>query len=97
MLSPLHAITSPNTCYVLTNTCLESFDKVKNNLIKLSVIYLLRADKQIYATTDSCISKSISYSLWQDDTILGKLVPIKHNSHKLSNAEKTYDNLRQKG
>ena len=88
-LSPLNAICGQNSRFIWNNDCQKAFDKVKVDLTKLPLIYILRPDKQIYVSTDACISMSISYSLWQKDDIDNKLYPIKHNSHKLSAGEKT--------
>ena len=96
-LGPLHDISGPNSKFVWSESCQNAFDLVKRNLSKLNLIYIMRPDRPIHATTDAAAGSSVSYSLWQYDDGFAKLVPLKHNSHKMSPTEKNLSQWESEG
>ena len=97
ILGPLHSITGSNSKFIWTEQCEESFLQAKKALAKVPILYLLRPDRQVHATTDAAAGQFIAYSLWQEDNVLKQLVPIKHNSHKLSESEKNLSQWEAEG
>ena len=73
------------------------FQGSKKILAMFPIIYLLRPDKPIHATTDGAAGQFIAYTLWQYDDSFKLLVPIKHNSHKLSASEKNFSQWEVEG
>ena len=96
-LSPLHAISGPNTRFIWSDICNQAFLKVKRDLIKIPIIYLLNPSQTIEVATDAAAGQYIAYSLWQHNSALDMLCPIKFNSHKLSPSERNLSQWEAEG
>lgn len=87
-LTAMHEISGPNAKFFWSEECQLNFVKIKQDLGKFPILYLLRPDRKIEFYTDGAAGHYIAYSLWQHDYELQTLIPIKYASHKLSPSEK---------
>ena len=98
ILSPIHEASAPNRkAFAWTDECQTSFEKVKALLAKIPMIYLINPSLPFYASTDALAGISVAYALWQHHTGLEQLVPVKFNSHKLSQSEKNLSQYETEG
>ena len=87
ILAPLHSVASPKTRFTWDDTCQSAFDQVKKCLAKLPFIHIYNTGLPVHAFCDGAQFSHIAYSLFQFSNRYESFVPIKFNSHKLSNAE----------
>ena len=97
VLAPLHTLTGSNVKFNWTEKCQYSFDQAKKELAKLPIVHLLRPDRPVHVSTDAAAGQFVAYSLWQKDGTDERLIPIKHNSHKLSDTEKNLSQFEAEG
>ena len=88
-MAPLHNLASPKSKFEWTQECQESFDKVKNALAKMPLIFLYNTRLPVHAFCDAAQGSHLAYALYQFSEKYGNYIPIKYNSHKLTDAEQT--------
>ena len=86
-LGPLHAVASPKTRFFWNNDCQNAFSDIKKCLSRLPFIFIYNTSLPVHAFCDGAQFSHIAYSLFQFSKKYDKFVPIKYNSHKLTNAE----------
>ena len=98
ILSPIHEASAPNRkTFAWTDECQASFERVKSLPAKIPMIYLINPSLPFYASTDALAGISVAYALWLHHTGLDQLVPVKFNSHKLSQSEKNLSQYETEG
>ena len=88
-MAPLHNLASPKSKFEWMQECQESFDKVKNALAKMPLIFLYNTRLPVHAFCDAAQGSHIAYALYQFSEKYGNYIPIKYNSHKLTESEQT--------
>ena len=88
-LAPLHNLASPKSKFDWTKECQDSFDKVKRDLAKMPLIFLYNTKLPVHAFCDAAQGSHIAYALYQFSENLNTYIPIKYNSHKLTDNEQT--------
>ena len=88
-LAPLHNLASPKSKFVWTKECQDAFDKIKTDLAKMPLIFLYNTQLPVHAFCDAAQGSHIAYALYQYSEKHNTFIPIKFNSHKLTEAEKS--------
>ena len=82
--APLTAMTSINKPFKWSSDCQNSFQKLKEVLAAMPMVYLYNPNLPIMCYSDACIRSFVAHSCYQWDEKLNKLCPILHWCHKLS-------------
>ena len=84
LLAPLTDLLKSTASWEWTSLQQDAFTLILRKMASQPTLYILDPDSPIYAVTDGCLKKSISYCQLQWKTSLQTWCPVRFQSHKLS-------------